>query len=418
MDSMTRSLVILAALLWVTPPANGAVVLEESFETTAIGSVPAGWTIPFPGVSIGVVDTQASSGSRSLRLVAGGFNGANARIGLATDAGIISLRYGLMIDSSTWNGSDGESKITLSQAGKFALAGVVKRGQDYYFFDAFSRQTSTIPAPVDQWIEIELVMNFVTDEAQAFFDGDLLFTSTLAESSGNFLQLNSGNGSTGGIAAFYDQIVVEELTAPPCRVYDFSDGIADEWLLTGVGHANQVSAEENSGALALTSDGATAYYGKDNAGFLYQELIGDFRIETDLDTAPMTTGKAWRKAGLMVRASLDHLDIRLLAMAAPVQERLQFVARESYGSPGNVKVATEVPGAPSALRLAIQRSAQELSIEYSNDGGVTWIRPTTGLGGSIEITALPENLLVGLAVVSNNISVTTTAEFDNVSICQ
>ncbi|MEM8934141.1 MAG: hypothetical protein AAGE94_23310, partial [Acidobacteriota bacterium] len=203
---------------------------------------------------------------------------------------------------------------------------------------------------------------------------------------------------------------------------DFENGRFDAaWRLAGVGHANQemVAVVDDAGnrELALTSDGATAYLGADNAGFLYQELTGDFRIEADLDTWTMTTGKAWRKAGLMVRASLDHFDVRLLAMHAPVQGKLQFVAREVYGGPGNVKVALETP-ATGALRLAIERVDQELTVQYSLDGGATWITPSTGLGGSIDLPTLPPTLYVGLAMVSNNISVTSTALFDNVSITQ
>ncbi|MEM9554783.1 MAG: hypothetical protein AAGC60_11025 [Acidobacteriota bacterium] len=220
--------------------------------------------------------------------------------------------------------------------------------------------------------------------------------------------------------------VVDEVQfgTPGCAAttYDFEDGTIDPaWTLVGVGHTNQESVEivDDGGnlELALTSDGASAYYGVDNAGFLYQELTGDFRIETTLDSTTMTTGKEWRKAGLMARASLDHFDIRLLAMLAPVQERLQFVAREVYGGVGNVKVATEVLGAPSAVCLAIERSGQVLTVEYSLDDGTTWIQPPTGLGGSIEILALPPTLYVGLAMVSNNVSVTSTALFDDVSIC-
>ncbi|MEM8931781.1 MAG: hypothetical protein AAGE94_11445, partial [Acidobacteriota bacterium] len=65
-----------------------------------------------------------------------------------------------------------------------------------------------------------------------------------------------------------------------------------------------------------------------------------------------------------------------------------------------------------------ERVGQTLSVQYSLDDGATWITPTTGLGGSIDIAALPETLVVGLAVVSNNISVTSTAYFDDVQICQ
>ncbi|MEM8929850.1 MAG: hypothetical protein AAGE94_01680 [Acidobacteriota bacterium] len=208
-----------------------------------------------------------------------------------------------------------------------------------------------------------------------------------------------------------------------CFVDDFNDGVVDPaWTLVGVGNANQQSVLEDSGVLALTADGATAFYGADNAGFLYQSVTGNFRIEATIDGNTMTTGGQYRKAGLMVRASLDPLDIRLIAQLVPFWENqdevhLQFVARESFATPGRLPVARDVVGGPRVVRLAVERVGDELSVEYSYDGGATWIRPTTGLGGSITIAALPETLLVGLDMVSNNISVTSTALFDDAEIC-
>lgn len=199
---------------------------------------------------------------------------------------------------------------------------------------------------------------------------------------------------------------------PQCHLSD--------WTLAGIGSANQLAVQliaESDYRIALTADGSTAYLGADNAGFLYREVVGDFRFEATLDSAPMTTGKEWRKAGLMARASLDAWDIRLLALLAPVQARLQFVARETYGGPGNVKLATEVEGAPGVVRLSLERRGQILSVQYSVDGGVTWVTPTTELGGSIEIPSLPEALLVGLTMISNNVSVTSTGHFDDLSLC-
>ena len=131
----------------------------------------------------------------------------------------------------------------------------------------------------------------------------------------------------------------------------------------------------------------------------------------------MNTGKVWRKAGLMACASLDNVDLRLLAMVAPVQERLQMVARTVYDGPGNVKLGLEVPNAPALVDFAIERTGQTLSVQYSLDGRATWVTPSNGTGGSVDIPDLPASLLVGPAVVSNNISVTSTARFDDVKFC-
>ena len=209
--------------------------------------------------------------------------------------------------------------------------------------------------------------------------------------------------------------------AGDCYEEQFEEGSLIDWTLASTGHANQLDVEivddEGNMELALTAAGATAYLMADNVGFFYKELSGDFRVETSIDSSTMITGKPWRKAGLMVRASLDTWDIRLLNFLAPIQERLQFVARDVFGGPGNIQVANEVDNAPDALRLAIERNDLELRVQYSLDQGATWITPDTGPGGSIEVPDLPETLLVGLAVVSNNITTTSTALFDDVSFC-
>ncbi|MCG8458968.1 MAG: DUF1349 domain-containing protein, partial [Holophagales bacterium] len=210
---------------------------------------------------------------------------------------------------------------------------------------------------------------------------------------------------------------------PSCQVDDFEDDLLDPaWTLVGLGNANQESAAESGGVLSLTADGATAFYGADNAGFLYRQMGGDFRLEATVDGSTMTTGGRYRKAGLMVRAGLDSWDERLLALLVPYwddrdETHLQFVARDAFGQPGSLPVAEDVVGVPRTVRLAVERRGQELAVEYSLDGGATWIRPTTGLGGSIAIPTLPPELYVGLAMVSNDISVTSTALFDDASIC-
>ncbi|MEO1087284.1 MAG: hypothetical protein AAFY88_23865, partial [Acidobacteriota bacterium] len=127
--------------------------------------------------------------------------------------------------------------------------------------------------------------------------------------------------------------------------------------------------------------------------------------------------------GLMVRESLDKWDVRLIAQLVPFwqdtdETHLQFVAREAFGTPGRLPVARDVIGGPRTVRLAVIRIGQTLSVEFSIDGGATWTRPTTGLGGSITIPDLAPTLLVGLDMVSNNISVTSTAHFDDFSICE
>ncbi|MEO1087361.1 MAG: hypothetical protein AAFY88_24250, partial [Acidobacteriota bacterium] len=120
------------------------------------------------------------------------------------------------------------------------------------------------------------------------------------------------------IFPFLKVCALDDGPPPPagCQAQDdFNDGVIDPaWTLVGVGNANQQSVVEEDGVLKLTADGATAFYGADNAGFLYRQVTGNFRMETTVDGAPMTTGGIYRKAGLMVRESLagDELQVGLV----------------------------------------------------------------------------------------------------------
>ncbi|MEM1182164.1 MAG: family 16 glycosylhydrolase [Acidobacteriota bacterium] len=280
--------------------------------------------------------------------------------------------------------------------------------------DSFRLDTSFVAADFnDRWTQISAPLSSFINLGTG---GDGVFNGQLDEVVVVVAGVQGGPGTT--VEVDFDNFV---LTGggpfDPCTTDDFEDGDFDGWSLDGIGHANQFAAEVVNGVLELTSDGATAYLGADNAGFLHREVEGDFRLEGTVDVGAMDTGKIWRKAGFFARASLDNFDLRLLAMVAPEQERLQMVARTEYGGRGNVKLGLEVPGAPAVVDFALQRVGQTLSVQYSLDGRETWITPSNGLGGSVEIPDLPPTLLVGPAVVSNNISVTSTARFDDVAFC-
>ncbi|MCG8461772.1 MAG: hypothetical protein MI919_36280, partial [Holophagales bacterium] len=98
------------------------------------------------------------------------------------------------------------------------------------------------------------------------------------------------------------------------------------------------------------------------------------------------------------------------------ESHLQFVARPSQGALGNLAVATDVVGVPRLVRLAIERAGDVFTVEYSEDDGLTWNRPSGGLGGSATLE-MPETLLLGLDMVSNDISITSTSEFDDFELC-
>ena len=205
-----------------------------------------------------------------------------------------------------------------------------------------------------------------------------------------------------------------------CLVDDFEDGVLDaDWSTAFIGDADQGSVVESGGTLNVTGDGTTAYAGGDNGVFVYREIEGDFRAELDVLGFPTNQGGAFRKAGLMMRAGLGSLGARVMVQVIPDfggTPVLQFRARTVAGGPGDVAIASNVRNVSAPVRLAIEKSGDVYSVQYSTDGGNTWVTPAGGFQGSVTAN-LGSAPLVGTNVVSYDANVTLEAEVDNFQAC-
>lgn len=214
------------------------------------------------------------------------------------------------------------------------------------------------------------------------------------------------------------------LPSPPtgtCGEDDFDDGdLGSEWLTNHVGDADQGSFVEAGGVIQLTSDGSSLY-NSDNHYFVYQLANGDFRAEVDVTDVPVDEGGTFRKVGLLARMTDDPLSPRVMAMFIPHfpnpdRPVLQFAFRDAQGGGG--QDLSDVVFAELPVRLALQKQGDVYSVEYSLNGGDSWIQPTVGgTGGSVEID-MGDDLQVGLAAASYSTDVTFTAELDDFSLCQ
>lgn len=206
-----------------------------------------------------------------------------------------------------------------------------------------------------------------------------------------------------------------------CLVDDFEDGALDPaWSTAFIGDADQGGAVESGGTLNITGDGTTAYAGSDNGVFVYREIEGDFRAELDVLGFPTDQGGPYRKAGLMIRAGLGSFGARVMVQAVPdfggAGSVLQFRARTVAGGAGDVAIASNVRNVSAPVRLAIEKSGDVYSVQYSTDGGTTWVTPAGGFQGSVTAN-LGSAPLVGANVVSYDANVTLEAEVDNFQAC-
>ena len=205
-----------------------------------------------------------------------------------------------------------------------------------------------------------------------------------------------------------------------CVTDDFDDGVLNAaWSSSFLGNADQGSVTESGGVLSIEGDGTSAYAGSDNGVFVYRALAGDYRVEVDVAGFSKDEGGPYRKAGLMIRSGLGELAPRIMVQVIPSfgggAPTLQYRARLTEGGAGDVAIASNTTGVGAPVRLAIEKTGNTYSVQYSLDG-VTWVTPAGGNQGSITVD-LGTAPLVGMNVVSYDAAVTLAAEVDNFEAC-
>ncbi|MEM9597651.1 MAG: PKD domain-containing protein [Acidobacteriota bacterium] len=214
-----------------------------------------------------------------------------------------------------------------------------------------------------------------------------------------------------------------------CCVDDFGAAQPSTlWTLSEIGDATGGAAVHADGALELTGTGSELYHGDDHAAFLQQEVMADFRVELDVTGVPVDEGGQYRKGGLQVRTDAGVRAPKVTIQYVPHfpaadgsdQGALMFDVRDVQGpngAGGAYELASTVPGVQLPVRLAVQRRSDLLSVFYSVDGGVSWVRPLGGAGGEVELP-LGETVLAGPSVTSYDPSQPLTMAFDDFTVCR
>lgn len=225
-----------------------------------------------------------------------------------------------------------------------------------------------------------------------------------------------GNASTCSFS-----VTVNNGATSECVPDDFSDTDLDPaWNFANLGDADEGSVQVIRDQLHVRGDGTSLFHGDDNAGFAYQEMSGDFRVTVDVVDIPGDQGGDVRKAALMVRSGTGPNDPRIMVTYVPhfptdpETTALQFDFRDTNGN------AFELAGRdldiPLPVKLAIERRGVRFTVNYSTDGGETWIQPQGDFGGTIDLD-MGDTVLAGVAVSSYDADTVMTAAFDNFDLC-
>ena len=169
-----------------------------------------------------------------------------------------------------------------------------------------------------------------------------------------------------------------------------------DWLVGDIGlPAVPTLANGENDCFQVLSQGIDIAFAKDQASFLFQELTGDFTLQSRVTRADGI--QSWGKVGLMARESLApsvRFGLSMLDNSDQgVRYWFSYRAVQEGNDAGN-GIASPIPDLGSAW-LRLQRDGDALTASYSVDGQI-WSES----GTHIFDAPLPQALLVGM-VASN-----------------
>jgi hypothetical protein len=315
------------------------------------------------------------------------------------------------------------------QAGtSFALAGLVEFGGGSYYWrvDEVEADGTTIHKGVVWSFTIPAYLIVEEFETYTDTDGERIYQTWIDG-------WTNGTGSVvGNLAApFAEQTIIHggrqsmpmdynNIKSPFYSEAELDFAPLQNWL---VGDVNTLSlwfrgrpataafTETTPGQVKFGSNSPDVWGTSDSFRFYYKTLSGDGSISAKVIALTDTT-TTWAKAGVMIRESLDPASTYGFMFPTP-DGRRAFQDRPTAG--GSAVSAHSATGAVKLpFWVKVERKGSQVTAYYSTDGK-TWTRQpdteNTGTDKSLNPQTIPmgTNILIGLAVTSNNVAGTQNA---------
>ena len=190
---------------------------------------------------------------------------------------------------------------------------------------------------------------------------------------------------------------LSEETNPPPNLSRFP---APRWSSVGLGNSPRGSIVWGTdGALIVHAQGFRQRIGRDDYGYIYAGVAGDFDFSVQVDSL-----RSLGKVGLMVRESNEE-DVPALFFGLQGDGALMLQMRQ----PGQARQSVRVSAEPVSLpcRLRITRRGDLFKAAVSENGGA-WRRVAEGN------LALPEKVKIGVGVAPHSPDRPATAEFKDI----
>jgi hypothetical protein len=214
-----------------------------------------------------------------------------------------------------------------------------------------------------------------------------------------------GSKGIGGTAGNHFQGVLDDVRVYPVALSSDYIQYLQNWVDQDVGMVGRAgSALYANGTYVVTGAGADIGGSADAFHFVQQPIRGDFAIVARVAAVGATDPMA--KAGVMIRESLAP-DARNAFLAVTPGSGIVFQNR--LDPAGDTDTTTD-DGFSAPYWLMLTRRLGMLTAFRSEDG-VNWVQ----VGDTVTST-MPDDVLVGLAVTSENDPVLNASTFDNVVI--
>jgi hypothetical protein len=226
---------------------------------------------------------------------------------------------------------------------------------------------------------------------------------------GQSMPLGYDNSGTGGKARYSETL--REWTTPQ----DWT--INNVKALTLYVRGNPVDfLESPPGTFTMSAEGTDVWGASDEFRYMYKQLSGDGEIVARVDRITGPGNNEWRKAGVMIRETLDPTSNHAFMAVTPLASHgLAFQFRHEAGD-SDSEHGVDNQTAPYWVKVVRKGN---VFTGYHSPDGITWTMKDpsgveTDASNPVTIT-MASNVYIGLALTSHENDVLCMAQFSNVS---
>ncbi|HQA90337.1 MAG TPA: hypothetical protein PK316_11845, partial [Sedimentisphaerales bacterium] len=171
---------------------------------------------------------------------------------------------------------------------------------------------------------------------------------------------------------------------------------------------NAPAFQENAdGSIIMSAIGTDIWNTTDQFRYAYKSLSGDGSMTVRVDS--LVRSNEWAKAGVMIRETLEPGSQHAFVALTPTASHGASFQRRPVA--GGDSANTDVADVPIPYWVKLTRTGNTFTAQQSADGA-TWVDIAVSPAVTVQMAS---SVYIGLAVTSHDASISTVAEFSNLS---